>query len=179
MRAPIPRRDEGLEVTNYLIGNVWRPANGKPEFLPFFTSTSAGEEANLRAFLDWASSLDEPVFYHWHHYERTHLKKMCEFYQVDPVQVDWVMERLVNLVPPVTDSFAFPCYGRGLKDIAKVLGFRWRQDDVDAAGSVVLYRRFVGSGGTDVVSKEKILIYNEDDCMATMHVFDWLMAQEG
>ena len=78
----------------------------------------------------------------------------------------------------MTDSFAFPCYRRGLKDIAKVLGFNWSQDDVDAAGSVVLFRRFVESGGTDVESKEKILVYNEDDCRATMHIFDWLLSQQ-
>lgn len=169
---------EGLEVTNYLIGNIWRPVDGKPEFLPFFADTSPDEEANLRAFLAWAYSLDDPVFYHWHSYELTHLKKMGEFYQIDPVQLEWVTDRMVNLVPPVTDSFAFPCYGRGLKDIAKSLGFRWRQDDVDGAGSVVLFRRFVESGGADVETKQKILIYNEDDCLATMHVFDWLLAQK-
>ena len=92
--------------------------------------------------------------------------------------MQWVIDRMVNLVPPVTDSFAFPCYGRGLKDIAKSLGFSWRQDDVDGAGSVVLFRRFVESGGTDLEIKDKILIYNEDDCLATMFIFDWLMAQE-
>lgn len=169
---------EGLEVTNYLIGNVWRPANGLSVFRPFFADTNAGEAANLTAFLDWASSLDDPVFYHWHHYEKTHLEKMGEFYEVDPVKLEWVIERLVNLAPPVTDCFAFPCYGRGLKDIAKSLGFKWRQDDVDGAGSVVLFRRFVDSGGTDLATKDKILTYNEDDCEATMYIFDWLMAQE-
>ena len=169
---------EGLDVTNYLIGNVWRAPNGKPEFLPFFASSVFEEEANLRAFLDWASSLDDPVFYHWHHYEKTHLEKMGDFYEVDPGQLQWVIDRMVNLVPPVTDSFAFPCYGRGLKDIAKSLGFRWRQDDVDGAGSVVLFRRFVESGGTATEIKDKILTYNEDDCSATMFVFDWLMDQE-
>ena len=169
---------EGLEVTNYLIGNICRPADGNPVFVPFFTPSSDGEEANLRAFLNWASSLDDPVFYHWHHYEKTHLEKMGEFYAIDPAQLACVMDRMVNLDPPVTGSFAFPCYGRTLKDIAKVLGFKWRQDDVDGAGSMVLFRKFVESGGTDLETKEKILIYNEDDCVATMHVFDWLVAQE-
>ena len=169
---------EGLEVANYLIGNVWRPVGGKPEFLPFFASTVLDEEANLRAFLDWASSLDDPIFYHWHHHEKIHLEKMGNFYQIEPDQLEWVMDRMVNLVPPVTDTFAFPCYGRTLKDIAKALGFGWRQDDVDGAASVVLFRQFVESGGTDFKIKDKILTYNEDDCFATMHVFDWLMSQE-
>ena len=118
------------------------------------------------------------MFYHWHHYEKIHLEKMGEFYQIDPRRLEWVLERMVDLVPPVTDSFAFPCYGRGLKDIAKSLGFSWRQDDVDGAGSVVLFRQFVESGGDAIGIKNKILTYNEDDCFATMYVFDWLMAQE-
>ena len=52
------------------------------------------------------------------------------------------------------------------------------QDDVSGVGSMDLYVKYVESGGTDQTSKDKIIIYNEDDCFATMHVYDWVMAQQ-
>ena len=41
-----------------------------------------------------------------------------------------------------------------------------------------LYMKYVESGGTDHNSKNKIIVYNEDDCFATMHIYDWVMAQQ-
>lgn len=169
---------EDLEVTNYLIGTVWRTDNGPHQYLPFFAPTAMDEKANLSDFLEWAHSLNDPVFYHWRPHEKTHLNKMATFYELDPVQLEWVNNRMVDVSPHVISSFAFPCYSQGLKDIAKSLGFRWRQDDVDGLGTVVLYLRFVESGGMDTEAKEKILVYNEDDCLATMYIFDWLLAQK-
>ena len=173
-----PHTPEGLEVTNYLIGAVVRSKDGMAQYFSFFAENNLEEKANLSAFLEWAYSLDDPVFYHWHTYERTHVAKMSDFYGIQPNLSEWVTSRMVDLSPLVTSAFAFPCYGQGLKDIAKSLGFRWRQDDVDALGSVVLYLSYVGSGGTDQAARHKILDYNEDDCLATMHVFDWLISQK-
>ncbi len=169
---------EGLEVTNYLIGTLSRTCDCPHQYLPFFAPTSMEEKANLSDFLEWAYSLNDPVFYHWRPHEKTHLNKMSTFYELEPVKLEWVINRMVDLSPYVINTFAFPCYRQGLKDIAKTLGFRWRQDDVDGLGTVVLYRRFVESAGLDTEAKEKILVYNEDDCLATMHVFDWLLAQQ-
>ena len=122
--------------------------------------------------------MDDPVFYHWHHYERTHLAKMAERWGENPEKVDFVLERLVDLSPWATNGFAFPAYGESLKAIAKSLGFRWQQEDVSGVGSIALYENFVKSSGTDQASKDKIIIYNQDDCFATMHIYDWVMAQE-
>ena len=170
---------DGLSVVNYLIGSVVRSPSHQATFEPFFAPTFDEEERVLREFFDWASNLDDHVFYHWHHYEKTHLTKMTKHYGLLEEQVAWVMDRLVDLSPITTNSFAFPCYGRGLKDIAKWLGFACCQDDVNALMSVVLYLEYVRLGATDAEPSQKILDYNEDDCLATKHVFDWLLAQEG
>lgn len=169
---------EGLQVVNYLIGVLVRRASDQATFEPFFAPTFEEEERVLRGFFDWAVKQDDPMFYHWHHYERTHLTKMAEYYGLPDGPVSWVLDRMVDLSPLTTNSFAFPCYGRSLKDIARCLGFQWRQDDVTALTSVVLYLRYVRLGEAADESRQKILDYNEDDCLATMHVFDWLLAQE-
>jgi predicted RecB family nuclease len=168
---------DGIATVNYLIGCLVRGANGDPSsgrFVPFFADRPDGEAANTRDFFAWAADLPDPVFYHWHSYERTHLTAMAGRFSVPDDQAEFVLGRLVDLSPLTTSAFAFPTHGEGLKDIAKYLGFEWRQDDVNALASVALYSQWVESDGTDETAKRKILDYNEDDCRATMVVCDWL-----
>jgi predicted RecB family nuclease len=169
---------DAFSQINYLIGAVYRTDGGEGEYKAFFAESFDQEGENLNEFLDWAAALDDPVFYHWHHYERTHLTKMVERYGADQTKADFVLDRLEDLSPWATKGYAFPTYGEGLKAIAKSLGFSWQQADVSGVGSMALYANYVDSGGTDKVSKEKIVVYNEDDCFATMHIYDWVMAQE-
>jgi len=42
---------------------------------------------------------------------------------------------------------------------------------------MALYIRYVESGSMDQTAKDKMVVYNEDDCFATMHIYDWVMAQ--
>lgn len=167
----------GLDVTNYLIGALLRQGGEGTKFVPFFADSPDDEKSNTLAFLEWASSLPDAKFFHWHHYEPTHLKKMAEFYRLPEDLVGEVSGRFVDLSPIATRSFAFPAYGEGLKPVARCLGFSWRQDDVTALTSVALYLDYVRSRGRDLDSKRKILDYNEDDCLATMFVYDWLSSQ--
>ena len=168
---------DGLEVVNYLIGALVRHSLEPATFVSFFAESLDDEERVLKEFLAWGSSLDDAVFFHWHHYERTHLTKMTDFYEISPADADPVMGRLLDLHPITTKAFAFPAYGEGLKDIAKCLGFNWRHGDVDALTSVALYFQYLDSNGKNQEDRQKILDYNEDDCLATMHIFDWLSSQ--
>ena len=168
---------DGLQVVNYLIGALVRQSHDTAEFRPFFAPSFDDEEGNVRTFFDWAASLDDALFFHWHNYERTHLRKLADFYRIDEDSVAPVMDNLVDVFKIATSSFSFPAYGEGLKPIARCLGFSWRQEDVSALTSIVLYRDYVGSGGEDEEARRKILDYNEDDCRATMHVYDWLLSQ--
>ena len=169
---------EGRGWVNYLIGNVIRSPGKPATYKPFFAANFEQEEPNLREFFQWAGSLEDAWFYHWHHYERTHLSRMASSHGLEPDLVSQVLDRLVDLSPITTGAFAFPTYSEGLKDIAKCLGFSWRQEDVSGQSSMVLYQVYVESGGTDDKTRQKLLDYNEDDCRATMHVFDWLTANQ-
>ena len=70
-------------------------------------------------------------------------------------------------------------YPGGIQEVfsSEEEGFH-RSLEVMAAGSMDLYLKCVDFGSTDETSKQKIIIYNEDDCFATMHIYDWVMAQE-
>ena len=170
--------DGGLAMVNYLIGAVHRTGGREPEYACFFAESFEHEGPNLGSFLEWATSLEDPVFYHWHHFERNNLKKMVDRHAVDPALAQWVLDRMVDLFPWATDTFAFSCYGETLKEVAQSLGFSWRQDDVTGVGSMALYQRYVNSSGADEDSRRKITVYNEDDCNATMLIYDWVLGQD-
>ena len=168
---------EGTGWVNYLIGNVIRSTAQPTTYRPFFAANFEQEGLILGKFFQWAGSLKDARFYHWHHCERTHLSRMASRHGLEPDLVSQVLDRLVDLSPITTKAFAFPTYREGLKDIAKCLGFSWRQEDVSGQSSMALYQEYVESGGTDDKTRQKLLDYNEDDCRATMHVFDWLAAK--
>ncbi len=167
---------DGLPVTNYLIGVLFRDSE-RTQYIPFFAHTLQDEKRNLEEFCRYVGLLDDFIIYHWHHYERVHLQKMFDHYEIGPETSQHVMGHLVDPHPMATKSFAFPSYSDGLKAIAGCLGFKWRQDDVDAMTSVVLYLQYLESKGADKDAASRIITYNEDDCLATMFVKDWLNNQ--
>ena len=52
------------------------------------------------------------------------------------------------------------------------------RDDVSALTSGKFYVGYVASGGMDDEGKQNILDYSGGDCLATTHIFDWLLAQQ-
>lgn len=169
--------ESGAAMVNYLIGTVVRTHNSADEFISFFADSPNQEADNTKSFFEWASSLENPVFYHWHSYEKTQLQSMGEGFNIDNESVQFVLDRLIDLRPIILKAYAFPIYKEGLKEIAKYLGFSWILDDVDAMGSIALFTKFVESEGKDIESKTKILTYNEDDCQATKFIFDWFTSE--
>lgn len=75
----------------------------------------------------------------------------------------------------MSDQFICP-NGKGLKKIAPVAGFNWR--DAEAGGgeaSMAWYREAVGyDGEPDETQRTRILQYNEDDVIATKVLREWM-----
>jgi predicted RecB family nuclease len=64
---------------------------------------------------------------------------------------------------------AVNAYDYSLKTLAKFLGFSWRDTHPSGAASIEWYDRYV-MGERD--AKNRILEYNEDDCLATRVLLD-------
>ncbi|MGA1078302.1 MAG: ribonuclease H-like domain-containing protein, partial [Nitriliruptoraceae bacterium] len=87
----------------------------------------------------------------------------------------WVDLKLVWARQVVTGG------GNGLKRIATGLGFAWRDEDPGGAQSVVWWDHAVDPRRSEDERqrwRDRILTYNHDDVLATLHVRDWL-AREG
>jgi len=84
----------------------------------------------------------------------------------------------VDLFRSVTDQFLCS-HGKGLKVIAPVAGFSWRDPEAGGEASMRWYRDAVGMDGEapDAAQRERLLRYNEDDVLATRALREWIDAR--
>ncbi len=164
----------------YLHGFVERK-HGQPDtarFTPFFADgiDPDHEEAVFRdawAYLN--ARTRDSVIYYYSKYERTAYRKLANKYPAvcDEGQVDSIfglpvmIDLYFDVIKPATE---WPTYDQSIKTLAQYLGFQWRDTNPSGAASIEWYHRWIETG--DVSIKQRILDYNEDDCLATGVVVD-------
>lgn len=81
----------------------------------------------------------------------------------------------VDLFRAVSDTFLC-ARGKGLKTIAPVAGFHWRDPEAGGENSMRWYRDAVGMDGApaQLDQRRRLLEYNEDDVRATRALRDWM-----
>jgi predicted RecB family nuclease len=85
----------------------------------------------------------------------------------------------VDMFRIVSDTFLC-AKGKGLKTIAPVAGFHWRDAEASGENSMRWYRDAVGMDGEPVAldQRRRLLVYNEDDVRATKRLREWLSSDE-
>jgi predicted RecB family nuclease len=81
----------------------------------------------------------------------------------------------VDLFRSVSEQFLC-AQGKGLKVIAPVAGFTWRDPEAGGEASMGWYRDAVGMDGglPDASQRQRLLEYNEDDVLATQALRIWM-----
>lgn len=80
----------------------------------------------------------------------------------------------VDVYQAVSDQFICP-NGKGLKKIAPVAGFHWRDAEAGGEASMSWYRDAVGyDAAPDLTQRERLFVYNEDDVRATKVLREWM-----
>ncbi|PXY31767.1 TM0106 family RecB-like putative nuclease [Prauserella muralis] len=84
-------------------------------------------------------------------------------------------EEWVDLFRSVSEQFLCS-HGKGLKVVAPVAGFTWRDPEAGGEASMRWYREAVGmdGGAPDPAQRERLLRYNEDDVLATRALREWM-----
>ena len=163
----------------YLHGFVERPFSqpAQAQFIPFYSDgiSPADEEAAFAEAWAYLSArvLDSTVYY-YSTYERTSYKKLAGTYQnvcsVADVEALFALPAMIDLLGIVRKNTEWPTYNHSIKTLAQYLGFKWRDTHPSGAASIEWYNRWIESG--DPAIKQRILDYNEDDCLATGVVVD-------
>lgn len=164
----------------YLHGFVER-LHGQPgtaRYIAFYADSIAPEheEAAFRQAWEYLHArVESSTVYYYSKYERTAYKKLSEKYpgvcSVADVETLFALPAMVDLFTDVVRrATEWPTYDQSLKTLAQHLGFNWRDTHPSGAASIEWYHRWVETG--DVGVKQRILDYNEDDCLATGVVVD-------
>lgn len=168
-----PGDDGDLTQVDYLIGALTCSA-GIEEYKPFVAWHPEDEEDMFRAFMAHMASQENYVVYHWHNYERWHMKQLADRYGMTAEAEATLFPFMIDLHRMATAAFVFPTYTNGLKDIASFLGYKWRHEDINALDAIAYYLRFQKNPEGYREKLKAVIDYNEDDCRATKIVKDWL-----
>jgi uncharacterized protein len=168
----------------YLHGFVDREY-ARPETVRFTPHFAAGiepiheEEAFQSAWNYLTARVQDSTIYYYSKYERTEYKKLAAKYpavcSAGEVEALFAHPSMIDLYfDVIKKATEWPLYSQSIKAIAKYLGFQWRDATPSGAASIEWYNRWIETG--DPAIKQRILDYNEDDCLATGVVVDGILA---
>jgi predicted RecB family nuclease len=114
---------------------------------------------------------DAPIF-HFCSYEAETVRRFGARYGTDPAVIDQILDRFIDVHYWATQTAIMPVESYALKNLARWVGFDWRDAEANGAQSIYWYDQWLATGERSYL--DRILRYNEDDCIATYHVKEWL-----
>jgi predicted RecB family nuclease len=121
---------------------------------------------------------EDTIVQHWTNYERRTLTEAGERHGLTipgyATVGEWFDDHAVDLCDWTRQNLVSP-KGFGLKAVAPLCGFDWRDDDPGGRQSEVWFEHVL-AGDEDM--KERLLAYNEDDVIAQLEIRRWLRAQD-
>ena len=167
----------GLE---FLFGVLWRETDGSTTCRAFWAHDHESECDAFAQFVDFVTErrrlYPDLHVYHYAAYEPSTLARLMGTYATREEEVDQLLrgQVLVDLLQVVRQSLRAGVESYGLKDIEKM--FFERTADVGSGNEAVIeFERWLDDG--DQARLDAIAAYNEEDCLATLELRDWLLAQ--
>jgi uncharacterized protein len=169
--------ENGLE---YLFGLVTADGDG-PEFTAIWGRDREEERQALERFIDFVTErrrrYPDLHVYHYAHYELTALKRLAGAHGTREEELDQLLrdQVFVDLYKVVKEAMLIsqPSYS-----IKKVEAFYMEERDTtvtDGGDSVIMFERWLEERDDSIL--EEIAAYNEDDCVSTLKLRDWLLEQ--
>lgn len=172
--------DDPTQAFVYLHGVYERSPTGE-RFVSFVAEekTDESERAAWLNFWNYIRSLPKNDFtvYYYSHHEKTTYHRMSKKYPgvVSDEELEWFFspEKAVDLYSDVVlKNTDWPLMSYSLKEIAQYLKFSWRDKSPSGAMSIEWFNKYLET--KDKKDMDRILLYNEDDCKATMVIKDYL-----
>jgi predicted RecB family nuclease len=171
-----PLYPEGLE---YLHG-LWGPLGegGEMTFVPIWAHDHAAEkvafEQLMDLFVDHLARFPQARIYHYATYEQTALKRLAMRYATREAELDRLLreQRFVDLHAVVRHAIRASTESYSLKSLEKIYWGQRSGDVTNAGDSIVEYERWRELGDQSVL--DGIQHYNEEDCVSTQLMRDWL-----
>ena len=152
-------------------------------YYSFLAENVTEEQKTWQEFIKWLSKYTESPIFHYSNYEVETIKRLAHLYRTPTLKLESILNRLVDVHNILINSLFLPVENYSLKSVANWLGFSWREpktgnkvnNQVNLAGDqcVFWYDQWLKTGDRRWLNY--ILIYNEDDCIATYKLKHWLI----
>ena len=167
------------ERLEYLHG-LWGPLaeDGSDCFVALWAHDHIAEKASFERLMDLfqkhLARFPRARIYHYAPYERTALKRLSAKYATREAELDQLQrdQRFVDLYAVVRQGIRASTESYSLKDLEKIYWGKRVGEVTNAGDSIVEYERWREL--SDPAILEAIERYNEDDCVSTAKLRDWL-----
>ena len=136
--------------------------------------TAEAERDAFAAAWGFIEQHPEAVLVYYSKYERTVYRALAAKYPEvcsrEAVDALFASERAFDLYFDAVKKSEWPTMDYSVKTLAKYSGFAWRDADPSGASSIQWFDEWVTT--RDPAIKQRILDYNEDDCVAMRVVLD-------
>src|SRR5438132_594580 len=169
--------DNGLE---YLFG-ILEMVEGSPRHYAFWGHDPDEEKGAFEQVVDFLiERLNRDAdlhVYHYAPYEPNALKWLASTYATREAEVDRLLRGrvLADLYRVVRQAVRIGTEPYSLKELEALYRGKRSTEIVDAAGSIVAYEDWLESRDQRLL--DEIARYNEDDCLSTAQLRDWLEAR--
>jgi predicted RecB family nuclease len=170
---------DSMEDFTYMHGFIERSGHdSENEKFIYFWADEVTPEEEKRAFSEawnYMNNKQPCNIYYYSAYEKTIYKKLASRYpevcSVEDIESFFSDGHVIDLYNQVVlKGTEWPTYDKSIKTLASYLGFNWRDTDPSGASSVEWFTRWRESGDNKI--KQRIIEYNEDDCIATRVLLD-------
>ena len=156
----------------YLIGLVI-DTDDETQKYSFWADSKAEEELIVEQFLKVVKNYNEFLLFHYGSIEIRYIKYLNRsFIGKYKSVLDILLKKSVNVLSLIYGNFYFPVYENSLKSIAGYLGFRWSEENPSGLNSIMMRERWEKNRNNDL--KDRLLLYNLEDCYATKKVTEHL-----
>jgi uncharacterized protein len=171
----------GTSGLEYLFGWLYQDT-----YYDLWAKDDVEEEQALENFMDTVMKIlaKDPRMhiYHFGAYEQSALKRLVGKYAIREEELDKLLRSgvFVNLHSVTRHAIIAGVESYSLKDLEKLHGYMRKVDLRTVSAHKLLYEGLLESGSVDDVedvTRTIVKDYNEDDCISTKHLRDWLEEQ--
>jgi predicted RecB family nuclease len=150
----------------YLIG-VLIAENGSTRHHAFWADSREDEAHLFRQFLQCLSHCSNAHLFYYGSYEAQVFRRILASVSLDKIS-EVLLTSATNVLSLLYASIYFPTYSNELKAIGKYLGCEWSAPD--ATGLHTLVWRAQWEHAHDPALKDRLILYNQQDCLALQKV---------
>lgn len=161
-----------LRDFDYLFG-VLEVTDGKETYYSFVAKNPEDEGKAWKEFTHFIEAYIDAPIYHYGWFEREVVDRFVAKYGASEFAIEALERNMIDILYILRPAVVFPLSFYALKDIARYIGFEWRDPEASGLNSILWFEGYLANKRKTSLLK-RVIEYNEDDVRATYVLKKWL-----